>query len=587
MTGSPRSGAAVARDWVRALETTQRLAALPDPTLPAVVAAMARTRGDAPALIGRSEQLSYAQLDARAGQFARWALGQGLGPGDVVGLLMENRPDYVAIWLGLTRAGCVVALLNTQLRAEGLAHCIAAAQAHTVIVSSGLAGCASGQAGRWWVHGDDLVLPGPGSDANLPALPDPRRPALLLYTSGTTGLPKAARVSHARVLEWSGWFAGMMQASPQDRLYDCLPLCHSTGGIVAVGAMLVAGGAVVIRERFSASGFWDDVAQTRCTVFQYIGELCRYLLQSPGGPPPTGHCLRLACGNGLRGEVWTAFQQRFHVPRILEFYAATEGSLSLTNCEGRPGAVGRIPPFLAHRFPVALIRCDPDTGEPLRDPAGRCARSDPGEPGEAVAQLGAAARFEGYTDADASRRKVLHGVFAPGDRWFRSGDLMRRDAAGFYAFVDRLGDTYRWKGENVAAAEVAATIAACPGVTDAVAYGVTVPGTEGKAGMAALSASGGFDLAALHAHLGRSLPSYARPLFIRLCPAIERTGTFKLSKVALAREGFAGEAVWFDDGNAYVPLDAARRARIERGAAALRGSAADRGPDDQAVPGQE
>src|SRR6185312_7773345 len=266
-------------------------------------------------------------------------------------------------------------------------------------------------------------------------------------------------------------------------LYDCLPLYHSTGGVVAIGAMLVKGGSVLIRARFSASRFWDDVVEGGCTIFQYIGELCRYLVASPPHPLEREHRLRLACGNGLQREPWVAFAERFAVPQILEFYAATEGSVSLYNCEGKPGAIGRVPPFLARRFPVALIRCDTETGTPLRDAAGRCIPCGPDEIGEAIGRvLDAAAtparQFDGYTDNAASEKKLLGDVFAPGDRWFRTGDLMRKDASGYFTFVDRIGDTFRWKGENVATTEVAGVIRACKGVSDAVVYGVKVPNHE-------------------------------------------------------------------------------------------------------------
>ena len=563
-----RRGGEVTRDWVRALEATRRLVT-PGNTLAAEVAAVARTRGDAPALIGESEQFTYVALVDRADRYAAWAIQQGIAAGEVVALLMPNRPEYVAAWLGLTKAGCVAALLNTNLVGDALAHCIDAAGAAHVIADATLAARGVTDAGiRWWVVGETLELPDAGGAL---ARAEPQGRALMIYTSGTTGLPKAAHVSHARVLEWSGWFAGMMDAQPEDRLYDCLPLYHSTGGVVAVGSMLVTGAAVVIRERFSASRFWADVTESRCTVFQYIGELCRYLLQS--APPAAPHSLRICCGNGLSGDVWPAFQERFAIPRILEFYAATEGSVSLYNCEGKPGAIGRIPPFLSHRFPLALLRCSPE-GEVLRDAAGRCIPCGVGEPGEAVALLaeaGASARqFEGYTDPAASARKVLHDVIAPGDRWFRTGDLMRQDEAGFYYFVDRLGDTFRWKGENVASTEVAAAVLACPGVIDAVVFGVAVPGAEGKAGMAAVVVDERFSFTALREFLVARLPAYARPVFVRLCGQLDVTGTFKLNKTRLAREGFtADDPVWLEDrsAGAFVRLDAAMRDRVAAGMA--------------------
>ena len=284
--------------------------------------------------------------------------------------------------------------------------------------------------------------------------------ALYIYTSGTTGLPKAANVSHFRLMQWSHWFAGMMDTRPNDRMYNCLPMYHSIGGVVAIGAPLVNGGSVVIRERFSASHFWDDVVEWNCTLFQYIGELCRYLVNSPPHPREAEHRLRLCCGNGLRPDVWEEFKRRFRIPQILEFYAATEGNFSLYNCEGKPGAIGRIPSFLAHRFPMALVKFDIETGEPIRNEEGFCIRCSANEVGEAIGKIldggsSPGSRFEGYTDKEASDRKILRNVFMNGDAWFRTGDLMRRDENGYFYFVDRVGDTFRWKGENVSTTEVA------------------------------------------------------------------------------------------------------------------------------------
>jgi fatty-acyl-CoA synthase len=590
----PRSNGAVLKDWVRALETTDHLRKAEDPTLAAIVNHQAANTPAAPALLGTTEDLTYADLAARMNQTSRWALAQGLAPGDVVGLLMPNQPDYLVIWLGLTQIGCVVALLNTNLMSAAITHCLEGAAVEQVIVSPSLQDRTQDAMTRlppetkWWNHGagstlDDLSaataqFPGEPLSAAERRTPAAHDRALLIYTSGTTGMPKAAFVTHARSLEWSGWFAGMMDAQPTDRLYDCLPLYHSTGGVVAVGAMLFAGASVVIRERFSARAFWADVREHGCTIMQYIGELCRYLLQSPPDPNETSHQLRLCCGNGLRGDVWEAFQARFAIPRILEFYAATEGSVSLYNCEGKPGAIGRVPGFLAHRFPVALVRCDLVSGDPIRGPDGLCQRCDADEPGEALGLIvtaadAAARRFDGYTDRAATERKVLRDVFEIGDQWFRTGDLMRRDAAGYFYFVDRLGDTFRWKGENVATTEVAGVIGSCPGVLDAVVYGVALPGTEGKAGMAALVVDETFNLMTLHTIMQDRLPTYARPLFVRLCGEIARTGTMKLSKASLASEGYqkGDDPIWFNDrmSGKLVPFDREIRSKIESGSAIL------------------
>lgn len=567
--------------WLRALEQT-KAASDAGLTLPALLPKLATAHRDRPALLGAADVLSfsYRSLAARVASVSAWARSQQIAAGQTVCLLMPNMPDYVALWLGLGGAGCVVALLNTGVLGEGLLHCVAAAQSRAIIVAQSLLPALAAVADRLptgtrvWVHGGDgagwPTFEPKGDDAEPGPSPKPESRALLIYTSGTTGLPKAAVITHARIMEWSTWFAGMTGAGPQDCMYDCLPLYHSVGGIVAVGAMLVTGGAVLIRDRFSASRFWDDVADGGCTMFQYIGELCRYLLNAPPHSRERAHRLRLACGNGLTGDIWAAVQERFAIPQILEFYAATEGCVSLYNVEGKAGAIGRIPPFLQHRMGVALICVDLESGEPLRDAKGHCVPCTPEQPGEAIGQLGAAGRrFEGYVDATASERKVLADVFVAGDRWFRTGDLLRRDREGFYYFVDRIGDNFRWKGENVSATEVTAVLRGAPDVTDAAVYGVHVPGHEGRAGMAALTTTDAFDPAKLYGHLQQGLPRYAQPLFIRMCGALDMTATFKSAKARLAQEGFAATAdpIWFNDqmGARLVPVSDSLISEISSG----------------------
>jgi fatty-acyl-CoA synthase len=353
---------------------------------------------------------------------------------------------------------------------------------------------------------------------------------------------------------------------------------HTTGGIVATGALLLSGGSVFVREKFSARDFWDDVVRHDCTIFQYIGELCRYLMHSPANPNETRHHLRLACGNGLRPDLWEPFKKRFRIPQILEFYGATEGNVNIFNFEGKPGAVGRIPWFVARRFPTAIVKFDVEREQPVRDERGFCIRCAPNEVGEVIGQIlntpsKPGSRFEGYASSDDNERKILRNVFKRGDAWFRTGDLMRQDARGYFYFVDRIGDTFRWKGENVSTSEVTAAITSFPGIKDANVYGVHVPGREGRAGMAAVVCEGGgkLDLAGLHAHLAAHLPEYARPLFLRIQSEIDVTSTFKQKKIDLVRQGFdpaaCREPIYFNDPQrrAFVPLDAMLYQQIMNG----------------------
>jgi fatty-acyl-CoA synthase len=452
--------------WLRALELTARIEIENTRTFPVVVEELGASFGDAPALITRRESLSHSWLVARANRIARWACAQGIRKGDTVCLLMPNCPDYLAIWLGITRVGGIVALLNTHLKGEALAHGIRVASPRLVIAAEHLAGRITSRA-RIWRYGPDFCrllecfsgAPLAASERRDVTLNDR---ALLIYTSATTGPPKAAHVSHRRVMNWTHWLAGMMDAGPQDRLFNCLPMYHIISGVVAPGAALVGGGSVICREKFSAATFWDDVAESRATIVQYNGELCRNLLA--GRVLVREHNLRLAVGTGLSGDIWQAFQDRFAIPRILEFHASTEGNFSLCNVEGKSGSIGRVPAFLAHRFPVALVKLDVATGRPARGDDGLCIAAASGETGEALGWIGdGLACFEGNADAGAPEEKFLRDVFIPGDTWLRSGDLMRQDAEGFFYMVDRIGDTFRWKPENSATTEVATAAAGAPG----------------------------------------------------------------------------------------------------------------------------
>jgi fatty-acyl-CoA synthase len=588
-----RGKPSAAKAWLKAIELTSRIEANPQALFADVVEEWAQRQPDRPALISDREIFTYRALAVRINQYARWALAAGITPGDTVCLLMPSRPEYVAAWLGISRVGGVVALINTKLVGPSLSHCVNVAKADHAIVASELADvfeAARPQLDRVpkvWMHGERNEA---GIEAVLDAMDGgalsshERREvrigdrALLIYTSGTTGLPKAASISHRRILNWGGWFAGLLAASPDDRLYDCLPVHHSVGGIVAPCSMLSAGGSVVLSDKFSVREFWSDIVRFDCTLFQYIGELCRYLLKAPPSEFESQHRLRLACGNGLRGDIWEAFQARFAIPRILEFYAATEGNFSLFNVEGKVGAIGRIPPLLAHRFPAAIVRVDAEAGRPVRNEEGLCIACARGEVGEAIGRIGTAdeggGRFEGYTDVAETEKKVLRDVLAKGDAWFRTGDLMLIDEQGFFHFIDRVGDTFRWKGENVATSEVNEAIRDCKGVLDATTYGVSVPGADGRAGMAEIVIDGGFDFEAFAEQLSRRLPAYAIPLFLRISQTLDATETFKQKKQELVRDGFDPGRVTDplflrDESGCYRPLDARLYASIAQGSIRL------------------
>jgi len=545
------------------------------------------------ALIFGNERLTYRQLDTLANRFAAWGLAQGLKPGDTVALLLPNRSEYVPAWIGLAKIGVATALINNNLAGAALAHCLSISSAvHVITDGETVHAVESIRAGlpralTYWLIDDQAT----GEQRRTLNLKEPRlapeRPAkalraglkckdvaLYIYTSGTTGMPKAAKITHVRAQLYMRGFAGATGAKADDAIYCALPLYHATGGLCGVGAALLNGGTVVLRQKFSVSHFWDDISDHDCTMFVYIGELCRYLLNAPPHPKEKRHRLRLGFGNGLRPDVWEEFQQRFAVGDILEFYGSTEGNVSMFNFDAQPGAIGRVPHYLRKRFSVRLVKFDVESEQPVRGDDGLCIEAAPGEIGEAVGLIGGDARseFAGYADKTASERKILRDVFERGDAWFRTGDLMRQDEEGYFYFVDRIGDTFRWKGENVSTTEVGEVIARYPGVAEANVYGVSIDHFDGRAGMAAITPEPAFDLSGLRGYLERELPAYARPLFIRIQPAIETTGTFKYRKVDLVREGFnpavIEQALYFDDPDehAYRRINAELYAKIQSGA---------------------
>ena len=553
-----------------------------------------------PAIVFEGRTATYAQLDAMANRYAHWATGRGIKRGDVVALFMPNRLEYVAVWYGFSKIGVATALINNQLAGAGLVHCLdVSGAAHVIVDPETLPVFEAVRADlrrgmTEWILGAGASPRPVRSDRDLDralkgvsSLRPTRETArygvtakdtaLFIFTSGTTGLPKAARITHLRAQLYMRGFSAATEGKPTDRVYCPLPLYHATGGLCGVGAALLSGGVLLLRKRFSAGAFWTDVAEQGATIFVYIGELCRFLVNAPESPDEHRHKLRLAFGNGLRQDVWERMEARFRIPHILEFYGATEGNVSMLNFDAKPGAVGRVPKYLRKRFNFRLVKFDTETETVFRGPGGRAVEARPGEVGEMLGEIradDARANFAGYSDKASTEAKVLRDVFAPGDAWFRTGDLMRQDGEGYFYFIDRVGDTFRWKGENVATGEVAEVLGHAPGVLEANVYGVEVPGSEGRAGMAQLVVGPEFDLEALRAKVDEELPGYARPVFLRLQHELETTGTFKYRKIDAVAEGYDPSAVGDplyvrEPGGGYAPLDGDRYVQVRSGALRL------------------
>ena len=526
------------------------------------------------------EHLTWSELYMTTSRVAHVLAAAGVKPGDVVALLAESSPFYVASVLGISRVGATAALINTNLRGRPLSHAVRVSNAKVVLVSDtlepGLRECEElcRSMNRILVFDHN---PHAGLLADTPLAPYPAAPVnsdddfIYIYTSGTTGLPKPCRISHARaVLAGVGFGPLMFQFEPSDKLYCVLPLYHANGMLLGVSSAMICRVPTVIRPSFSASAFWDDVHRYNATAILYIGELCRYLVNSPPHPRESPNPVRVAVGNGLRPDIWPRFKARFGIAKIREFYGATEAPGFIANISGREGSVGRVP--LGGAGWLRLVRYDVDEDTHVRNSRGFCIECDPGEAGELLIRVPNLAAgglsYRGYTDEDATRKKLMRDVFRRGDVYFRSGDLLRRDRDGFFYFVDRIGDTFRWKGENVSTAEVADVITHDEGIDEATVVGVQVPNAEGKAGLAAVVPAGKFDAKRFWRTVS-DLPTYAQPRFVRVMGGLAKTGTFKIQKNQLQNEGVdpanVKDPLYVRTDMGYVLLTAERWTDVKEG----------------------
>lgn len=537
---------------------------------------------DRAALLFEDRRWTYAEFNAWANRIASVLKEQGVKPGDAVAILMENRPETLACVAGVVKLGAVAGMLNHQQRGEVLAHSLKLTDASVVIFGEECAeavdsmGLTPGSDGdRVWIWDGAGRKPGHCLDLReacaTASTANPhetgavlqKQAAFYIFTSGTTGLPKASRMTHYRWLRGSAGLGQMaLRLKGEDIFYCCLPLYHNNALTVSWGSVLMSGCTLALGRKFSASRFWDDIRRYDATAFCYIGELLRYLLQRPESASDREHRVRLIVGNGLRPELWDAFEQRFGIHQISEFYGASESNAAFVNGFGLARTAGFCP------LPFAIVEFDAESETPVRDAKGFMRKVGTGGVGLLITEVASKTPFDGYTDRKASEAKLLRDVFKPGDCWVNSGDLVRDQGWRHIQFVDRVGDTFRWKGENVATTEVEAVLGSFPGVIEAVVYGVQVPNSDGRAGMAALTLDGEFDGSALAQHLCARLPAYAVPLFLRLRPQQETTSTFKFRKVDLKREGFDPDKVreplylLADRSLGYQPLDGTLHARV-------------------------
>lgn len=567
---------------------------------------------DRPFLIFENQRMSFSDVEKSSNECAHYLLSIGVMPGDVVSLDIENHPCFVIWWLGITKIGAKAAFFNNTTKGKQLAHSVKVSNSKFVIchaeteVEIGIAkelmscqtifyGSKPSQSNHDLVVSvDDLLhFPNTPVDAKLRQGITMSDIFGFIYTSGTTGMPKAANITHYKMAGFGAAFSALTDMKPTDSVYVCLPIYHSAGGGIGIMSSFFSGASVVISRKFSNRKFWAEVSRHQCTHIMYIGELARYLVKYAEEHPEVKNYpqprLRWAIGNGLRPEVWDAFQDGFQIPNIFEFYGSTEGTgalmnqVQINNIRSR-GAVGKQGALAELIYKFKIVKFDLEAEVPVRDNEGRCIECGVGETGELLmpqiwySQL---SQFVGYTDPEATKKKILTDVFVKGDSYFRTGDLLRKDSDGYYYFVDRIGDTFRWKGENVSTTEVAEIVSTYKGIIDANIFGVQVPGeADGRACMAALTLEADFSitdawLLGLSEHCKASLPKYALPLFLRILPESKSTVTFKQEKVALRAQGCdptkcTDELYWLSpEANTYMKFDATQHQALAQGQSKL------------------
>lgn len=520
-----------------------------------------------PMIVYKDVSYSFMEVDKMANKLANVALGLGIKQGDTVAILMYNEPAFVWAWFGFEKIGVEVAFVNFHQRKKTLLHSLTICGAKAIFMNSGMALYQAiddiandlKDIALYTLESQNSSIPSrfKSLSDNLKTAVDQRIPRdkrssvnskctnCLIFTSGTTGLPKPAIVTHAKCMIGS-FIYNYCHVTPDDVLYECLPLYHTAASLLGIGTSRKNGVTVVLSEKFSTSKFFEECHRNNVTMIHYVGEMCRYLVNSPKGDYDTNHRIRVALGNGLRKDVWTLFQNKFKIERILEFYSATELPAGFINIENAVGAVGRISPLFKRLLRIHFVEFDTDMDQPVRDEKGQCIPAAPYEPGLLILTLSEKTPFEGYKNReDATKRKLIHDVFKKGDVYINSGDLFYHDEYYYYYFYDRLGDTYRWKGENVSTTQVANIITELPFIVDACVYGVLVPGSEGRAGMATINLLDSEKehptedmISKIEQQCINELESYAIPRFLRFTHMLDITSTFKQIKATLKKEGF-------------------------------------------------
>ncbi len=557
-----------------------------------VIEDAAQTHAARPCLYFEDQRWTYAAFNAMANQYAHYFMAQGVKRGDTVVVYLQNRPAMLFTIVAMAKIGAVASLINPNQRSKVLLHSIQVDRGSFFLIGEELIEAFEEVKGDlnlgerdhlFWMkdQGQGACPPDYQDAADGIATAVSTNPPITqqitsgerfanVFTSGTTGLPKASVQKNQKWLKTYYWFGKVnLNMKQTDIMYVPLPFFHTNALIVAWPATLAAGAAIVMRRKFSTTNFWKDVQTYGVTAFVYIGEICRYLLNAPAVPEEKNHQVRIMIGNGLRPDIWQDFKERFNVKRIFELYGGADGNVTFTNTLNIDYCVGWSP------NDFAIVKYDLEENEPIRDTNGCCERVAKGESGLLISAINEKTPFDGYVNQEKTHAKTLTDVFEPGDRWYNTGDLLRDIGFKHAQFVDRLGDTFRWKGENVATMEVEGVINSSPQVDNCTVYGVHLPHTDGRAGMAAILVNGeadAFDLALLAQTLKRELPPYAVPLIVRFVQSFDMTATHKIKKFNLKHEGLDTQDPMFvllPKADTYVPITPEIRAEMEAGKVAF------------------
>ena len=506
------------------------------------------------ALLFEDQSYSYQALNEWANQIAHYYLSLGAKKGDVIAVMIENRPELIATIVALAKIGVTIALVNTSQVGKILAHSINLVNPIAVIAGEEVRAAIdeartelkvaqdrfhwfadletrknAGIAPQGYVNLAQQIDQFPKFNPSTTRTVTGKDGLFYIYTSGTTGLPKAVIFTHSRWTLAYGTYGHILNLDKDDVMYVTLPLYHATGVVVCWCGVIAGSATLAVRRKYSTSAFWKDVQKFNASAIGYVGELCRYLIDAPATEQDRAHRVTKMIGNGMRPNIWGKFKERFGVQEVLELYASSEGNVGFSNIFNFDNTVGFSP------TPYAIVEFDKEKNELVRDKKGHCKKVKTGEVGLLIGKITSRSPFDGYTDPEKNKSVILKDVFNKGDSYFNTGDLVRDIGFRHAQFVDRLGDTFRWKGENVSTTEVENIVCEYEKIAEAVVYGVEIPNTNGRAGMAAITLVDGAelnetDLSAMVNVFKKCLPSYAIPVFLRIQAKVETTGTFKYQK---------------------------------------------------------